>query len=117
MTDREAVEYTLTRYRFTAMTVLSREFAEDALLAAHENEARFLALRVIQAVWGKRVGEIIARYPADWRQAFKDRWLPEWARRRWPVRYAEVRLEVADLFPGVAVPRDARRAVIVTKGA
>ncbi len=30
------------------------------------------------------------RYPADWWQAFKDRWFPEWALKRWPIEW-EVR--------------------------
>ena len=36
--------------------------------------------------------EYITRYPADWWQHFKERWAPLWVKRRWPVRYLEVRL-------------------------
>lgn len=28
----------------------------------------------------------MAAWPADWWQALKDRWLPEWALKRWPVK-------------------------------
>lgn len=27
------------------------------------------------------------KWPADWWQAFKERWLPKWALTRWPVKY------------------------------
>jgi len=31
--------------------------------------------------------EIHRRWPANWIEAVKDRWLPRWLKRRWPVRY------------------------------
>jgi len=34
--------------------------------------------------------ELIAKYPSDWWQSFKERWLPKWLQRRFPVRYTEV---------------------------
>jgi hypothetical protein len=30
------------------------------------------------------------RWPADWWQAFRERWFPKWWLRRWPVRYQSV---------------------------
>ena len=41
-------------------------------------------------------------YPADWWQAFKARWLPLWARRRWPVRYQVY--EINAYYPTFRVP-------------
>lgn len=35
------------------------------------------------------------RYPEDWWQAVRARWLPRWWLRRHPVRYREVRLKLA----------------------
>jgi len=29
-------------------------------------------------------------YPRDWWQAFKERWYPEWAKRKWPIVYNRV---------------------------
>ena len=31
--------------------------------------------------------DIEEKWPSDWWQAFKDRWFPKWALRRWPVHY------------------------------
>jgi hypothetical protein len=37
------------------------------------------------------------RWPADWREAVKERWAPAWALKRWPVRYNTLSLgEVVD---------------------
>ena len=41
-------------------------------------------------------------YPADWYQAFKQRWFPRWALKRTPVRMTKVHL--ARFCPHVAVP-------------
>lgn len=35
-----------------------------------------------------------AKWPADWWQAFKERWFPMWALRRWPVRCHELHREI-----------------------
>ncbi len=48
-------------------------------------------------------------YPADWWQAFKARWFPRWAKRRWPVKIATVgggkaKIDVAALFPELRNP-------------
>jgi len=33
------------------------------------------------------------RWPATWQDAFKERWFPAWAKKRWPVRYKKVALD------------------------
>lgn len=34
------------------------------------------------------------RYPATWRDAFKERWFPKFLKRRFPVKYEEKNIEV-----------------------
>ena len=34
--------------------------------------------------------ELMAKYPADWKQAFKERWFPDWLLKWFPVKYREV---------------------------
>ena len=34
------------------------------------------------------------KWPADWVQAVKERWLPRWILKRWPVRYDRIDLDV-----------------------
>lgn len=36
-------------------------------------------------------------HPSTWWDAFKERWFPEWAKKRWPVQYKTY--EVAAFFP------------------
>ena len=64
-----------------------------------------IVLRIEGFVWGKNLDAQEVRYPANWIEAVKERWLPKRIRRRWPVRYTIVRIEARFLYP------EARRAM------
>lgn len=49
------------------------------------DEAGCLAVKFHTSIWAETIDEQEIRYPADWWQAVKQRWFPEWALRRWPV--------------------------------
>ena len=55
-------------------------------------------------MWGVK-GEVIT-YPKDWWQAFKARWFPAWAKRRWPVQME--RFTPWRVFQGLAIPEGTR---------
>lgn len=42
------------------------------------------------------------RYPKDWWQAFKERWLPKIFRKWWPVEYKII--DIYALYPSIAMP-------------
>jgi hypothetical protein len=42
-------------------------------------------------LYAENVKEI--KYPRDWWQAVKERWLPDWLRRRFPVVYVRVNIK------------------------
>lgn len=50
-------------------------------------------------------GETDDRFPVDWIEALKDRWLPGWARKRWPVRYIHIRVVFPEYKEGDVLPR------------
>jgi hypothetical protein len=56
-------------------------------------------------VFGERLDTIDIAHPADWWQAFKDRWFPTWAKVRWPVRSKRLRYEVRAYYPQVSIPQ------------
>lgn len=43
------------------------------------------------------------KYPADWWQAFKERWFPDWAKKRWPVQYTTHKIDAFVLYPELDV--------------
>jgi hypothetical protein len=44
-------------------------------------------------------------YPADWWQAFKERWFPAWAKARWPVAFKTTLISFDLLYPELAADR------------
>ena len=66
--------------------------------------ANDIVFRIKQEVAGRIADEVEARYPADWWQAVKGRWLPGWAGRRWPIKETVVKLTARELYPKVALP-------------
>ena len=100
----------LEQLRYAIVQRLSREFAIDAAVDFNEC-SRFMAddiaVLVVQAVLGEKLREIESKWPADWWQAVRERWVPAWWLRRWPVRYKRERIEAWTVYPSMPKPRSA----------
>ena len=73
-------------------------------------DALMVGLR--QAIWGEKL-EVI-RYPANWLEAVKERFAPEWVKRRRPVLYREI--EVRALYPRISLPKESPIVHVWDKG-
>jgi len=75
-----------------AMSDCFWEDAEIPALAiaklAHE---QFVRAMITWYVARRRLADY--QWCATWRDAFKERWFPAWAKRRWPVRYKRVAVD------------------------
>lgn len=65
-----------------------------------------LAVRIKDYILAQTLEEHKARYPSDWWQAFRERWFPRWALRRWPVRHTTVELKAQALYPSLVLPKE-----------
>ena len=109
MIDMETV--TLERMRIAATMQISKDLVEHFAMPPKVDIAsgvdlisNAITLRVVQMVYGRTMEEVRAEYPVDWWQAFKERWFPAWAKKRWPVEWVRVRLEAKELYPKLSVP-------------
>jgi hypothetical protein len=59
-------------------------------------------------VWGERGKSETIKYPATWRDSFKERWFPKWLLDRYPVQYRVHEINTTTLYPNfkVSMPRD-----------
>lgn len=59
-------------------------------------------------VWGERGKTDTIKYPATWRDAFKERWFPKWLLARYPVSYRVHEISTTTLYPNfkISMPRD-----------
>ena len=117
--DRATVEkIDLEKFRLAVMMDISNEllFAEppDVKLETMVSwTTDMLRVGLMQAVWGKDVESKRASWPDGWWQAFKERWFPPWAKRRWPVKYKWIEMTGRALFPKLAMPKGQHECRIV----
>ncbi len=96
---------TLQKYRLVQDATLSHRFAEPFRVEKWETEMLdAVRYRMIQYVWGEELQRQEVKYPADWWEAFKERWFPKRMKARWPVKYRTVTLEARALYPLVSMP-------------
>jgi len=65
-----------------------------------------MLIRLKAVVLGEHIETQAARYPKDWKEAVKERFFPEWALKRWPVRYTVKVFDVRVVYPMIALPRE-----------
>ena len=64
-----------------------------------------MMLTLQATVAGRKVDSKEVRYPKDWWQAFKARFFPKWAKKKWPVQETVVLMEASAYYPGIAIPK------------
>jgi hypothetical protein len=62
--------------------------------------SREMVFKLTAKIAGQQLPDI--KYPADWKQAFKERWFPQWLLKKYPVKYKQ--FEVKALYPYLAIP-------------
>jgi hypothetical protein len=69
-----------------------------------------MVLNMRAHVWGQDSQPVRSvTYPADWWQAFKERWFPIWAQKRWPPRYTRIDVSAAVIYPDLKIALPDRR--------
>lgn len=109
--ERSEDEIILERIKlnFTNSFTSEQLIAAEALFAQTDRD--FMQNTFTAIVRGYLYGEPgpvkIISYPADWVQAFKQRWFPAWAQRRWPVRLITTTINMMTLYPEfrISMPR------------
>lgn len=72
--------------------------------------ARTMVQTLTVAVASKKYDVKTVRFPADWCQACKRRWLnpswriSRWALKKWPIKYTEITMEASAYYPGIEIP-------------
>lgn len=75
---------------------------------------RMLEYQLRVYVLGEKIKSYNKRidYPADWWEAFKERWMPRWFKRKYPVQYKlfKVDIDIVALYPELSklksLPKD-----------
>ena len=99
--------------RFKIAVTLASQFKLQNILAmpdeartnmATEFFANGMTSRLLAVMAGELLEVPTVKYPRDWKEALKERFLPWWAKRWWPVRYSYVVWEATVLYPLISLP-------------
>jgi len=79
-----------------------------------EGAAEDIIIKVKSFVYGvdEATRRVEIRYPADWWEAFKERWFPRWLLKRYPVKYHEETVEAREIYPTVGPAIGDHRPVV-----
>lgn len=97
----EVIEHRLEALRLGVQVALTKE-EFYAHIDANAWFSRAMQAAVIQfraALAGELVDTVTWKKPASWWEAVKERWLPAWAKGRWPVKYETMEINVKRAYP------------------
>lgn len=101
---------TLTKELFYNRQHISRKQIEKIgeshihlrLLEMAEN----LELIIRKEIYGNPLCDYNVSYPSNWVEALKDRWLPNFIRKYWPVKYERIEVKATELATKLAIPKN-----------
>jgi len=85
----------------------------DGILVDHNEWLGQYIIRCTNELLGNKYAENVIKYPANWVEAFKDRWFPKWLIKRHPIKH-EVRdawLILPDYLKKFAIDMKERKSV------
>ena len=98
----------LQKIKIAGFQKITREFWDNLEFAQGYDADDFIAdmftVRWKSFLLGEDLGDVIISFPANWREAFKDRWFPRWLKKKYPVRFTEYRANQKVIYPELNVP-------------
>lgn len=103
-------EITLEKIKIALTQRISNRLLDPQILFSEDRAFVHNAvdMQVEGYIWGERGKSETIKYPATWRDAFKERWFPKWLLARYPVQYRIHEISTTTLYPNfkISMPRD-----------
>jgi len=108
----------LEKLKYAIITFVPEAMIDDIRTSEHVSFiANDFAIQLRGFIWAeeKSAQRQVVTYPLNWWQAFKERWAPKWALKKWPVQYKRVELDVKAIYPEFkqAMPDKTMRLTII----
>ena len=111
----------LEKFTASAFTIISKELADELATAPDLNvsAATGLVCNDLVAImklhiWGQQLDKVDVKYPANWKEAFREEYFPKFLLKRFPVKYTTKTIDVKVLYPKIALPNE-KHVVNVTR--
>ena len=111
----ETQQNTIEKIRIRAEVMLANAQLNDVRVQVVDQVGDWLGKSLAQSmklfvadghVWGEQVDGGTVRYPADWWQAVRERFLPARWLKRHPVKYITGELRAEVIYPRLAAPKE-----------
>lgn len=105
-------ELILERLKFHATHSIPFQNAQVDILRAM-NVDEFI-VRIAWETAGVQQTIVDEKFPATWADAFRARWFPQWALKRWAVVWRYIRVNKLTVFPQITLPPSCGRFFVLT---
>ena len=99
MSEDYISDATLERFKIGVVRAISPYLIDARMEIDWDAIFESYAVEIRGYVWSEPVQYKEIKYPADWWQAFKARWFPDWAKMRWPVEYMVHVIDIKAVYP------------------
>jgi hypothetical protein len=114
----ETIEYEFRKYASIAYMAdeMFENIDEPIIKWLADNSFGELGATIFRLTWELACRDLLEwKYPEDWKEAFKERWFPEWAKKKWPVVYSSFTLTEIAGIKRSTIPNCPKRYTIQRK--
>jgi hypothetical protein len=88
------------------LAAVQQMYSRDQIVARAEwmFDLDRMVVRLQRFILSERLADESVRWPTTWWDAFKERWFPNWALRRWPAAYSHADFTVYRGYPDLVMP-------------
>ena len=111
ISDGKTESIVLDKLKYVVMRYLTKEFIDELGILPEidfSNHVKFIcddtAMRIRQDILAEHLETVEVKYPADWWQAFKERWFPKWLQKYYPINEKIEIIEVMAYYPKLPIP-------------
>lgn len=90
----------LSKLYFAFQGALSKALLSNEGIKLEEHASNII-FQLNASVYGIHHPPKQYQYPANWIEAIKERWLPAWAAKSWPVKYTIITVELREIYPEI----------------
>ena len=90
---------TYIRYSFSRRAI--NDLGDRIKLDILEKGIDEIVLQLRSYIWSNKRDDIIIKYPSNWKEAFKERWFPEWFLKNHPIKYTKHHIKIYDGYPTI----------------
>lgn len=91
----------LKRFAFNIQHKVSKALMLDTSVDVSDFYAETFTVNLRVYLYGIDHKGVEIKYPRDWVEALKERWLPEWLKKRYPVKYTVRKINFREIYPKI----------------